>query len=201
MNAKMKYFYEYYKSMSETEINEIRCYMIFDRADNDLKNELLNLLLRHEKLNFLEGWSKGVTVDEHDFMIVSKEVDEIFSINREVGGKLNAEEFIQYNQGSEYISSFKNLLETNSINFKEEIFSTTIYYTVKDIYNLIRFEDPLVISVILDKMDKQSNTFPTSKELRSMFGVLPKSNADITYTIAREMERVLERKLSIQETR
>lgn len=201
MNAKMKYFYEHYKSRSDSELSEIRCYMIFERADNDLKNEFLNLLARHEKLKFLEGWSFGLNVNEKDFTVISNELDELFTLSREVGGKLNAEEFISNNQGIEYISSFKNLLVAHPVNNKERTFATANYYTAKDVYNIVRDEDPLVISVMLEKMDKHSNTFTISKELRDMFGELPKTQSEVSDSTLREIERVLERKLASVEER
>ncbi|WCL50768.1 hypothetical protein [Leptospira sp. GIMC2001] len=196
MNVKLKYFHDNYNSRNDSEINELRCYMLFERAGNDLKNECLNLLPRHEKLKFLEIWAIGLTVSENDFDQISKELEEIFTLKTEVGGKVKAEKFIQSNPDSEYITSLRNLLDVTPSNDPGNIFATTQYYTAKDIYSIIKSEDPLVISIALDNMEKCSTSLTKSKEIRAMFDELPIPQPEVYYSTVREIERVLERKLS-----
>jgi len=201
MNAKLKYFYDHYNSSSESDLNEIRCYMLFNKADNDLRNQCLDLLPRHDKLKFLETWAIGLTFSENDYETISNELEELFTHNREVGGKLLAEEFIRNNQDKEYIDSFKILLDASPINSIEENFANTHYQTANDIYSIIKNEDSLVISIVLDQMDKNSVNLNISKKLRVMFGELPKPLSEVSHSTLREIERVLERKLSALEER
>lgn len=200
MNTKVELLRTYFPGFREEFDIEKNIKSIILFEDMTDEERLSALFGKPKKLvfEFLKEWAQGIISDKEVYQKLQLEIQAELMSYSYLGGETKADGFLQEWFPELYVETFAKKKE--GFKFEEELyppFYNFIKFPIESLVNLVREEDPQTIAVILSILEKSPKTKILAERIRQdLTEDIPPPERRVNSSYVREIERVLERKLS-----
>ncbi|NCN11162.1 MAG: hypothetical protein GW938_15090 [Leptospira sp.] len=176
---------------------EKKLYILFEELNEEEKIKGLDQQAMKEVNSFLMQLADGLSIPIDEYESLKNELSTSFDKVIEVGGKDKVFAFAQLALEDDKAKEFQFSKERIRYAEEDKSFNFLSTYPIKVIYSFLKDEDEQIISVVLNTLKFNEATEGIHEKLTSLFpNNLPPVMRNVKKGVLREIERVIERRLS-----